>query len=129
MLAEIYETITQAQIARQQGKKAGIPFQNGWTFSLEFHHFQKTKNNIYVYITPQMFGRWVVQGYPRRTTGICSLEARVHDPMEVEKLFELGEKWLQTYQDSLEDIPHDPYHPFNRDGWRGEDITKEALLY
>jgi len=34
MLEAIYETITQANIARQEGRKAGIPFQNGWTFSI-----------------------------------------------------------------------------------------------
>lgn len=130
MLNRVMDVLAMEQLARIEGKKA-IKFENGWIFSLEFRHFQKRNGQVYVYVTPQMFGRWIVQAYTTGTKAGCSLEARIQDPSKVEKLFTLGEKWLEKYENGLknEELRKDPYAPNYEHGWKGKNITDEPLYY
>lgn len=131
MLNEIMDCMALAQIEAQKGKegKKALKFKDGWIFSLTFHHFQKRKDEVYVYITPCLFGTWKAQAYPKKGRGICALEAQIHDPSEIEKLFDLSEKWLEKYHQGLDGIENDPYYPFYKDGWKGRDITHQELFY
>ena len=95
--------------------------EDGWTYSGEFNHFQKVNNKVYVYVTKQLFGRWVAQMYLRGDIGLCTLEARVNngEPM---KLFEIADTWLNKYGDNIENVEEDIYFPFQKN-WKGEDIN------
>lgn len=111
-------------------KKSGKTVEeDGWFWSDNFNHYQKVKNKIYVYVTPQLFGRWIVQAYLRGTTGMCSLEARVEENQEIGKLFVLGNKWLELYGEDTKDMEEDPYNPFNRNGWLGENVVGSEIVY
>ncbi|QST02111.1 hypothetical protein IMZ31_21920 (plasmid) [Pontibacillus sp. ALD_SL1] len=97
----------------------------GFFFSETYHHYQKVNNEIYVYVTPELFGRWKAQAYLRGTTGFCSLETRIQadgDPKKIEKLFHVAESWLHLYGDDPESMKEDPFNPFHKDGWQGADL-------
>lgn len=108
-------------------QQKAVKLENGWIFSPTFRHFQKRKKNVYVYVTPQLFGRWTLQLYPTGYIGICSLEARVEEGENIEKLFALGEEWLDTYQNSLEGIEENIFHPFHANGWQGQNINDRKV--
>lgn len=104
--------------------KKAVKLENGWVFSPTFRHFQKRKDKVYVYVTPQLFGRWTLQLYPTGYIGICSLEARVEEGENIERLFALGEEWLETYSESLDGIEENIFNPFHPNGWQGKNINK-----
>jgi hypothetical protein len=115
-------------IMMTKGSNQSKVLENGWVYSGKFKHYQKVNNKVYVYVTPQLFGRWVGQLYKRGDTGLCMLEARVEENEEIEKLFTLAEKWLDKYGNGFDDIHNDPYFPF-QENWQGKDITQKELAY
>lgn len=93
----------------------------GWFYSENFDHWQKVNNKVYVYVRPQLFGRWIVQMYIRGTASVCSLEARIDDGVSFQKLFELGEIWMKKYKDDISTIEQDVFYPF-QENWLGKNI-------
>ena len=118
---EVFEILANPILNKE---KKGVILANGWTFSPKYRHFQKRKKEVYIYVTPQLFGRWTLQLYPKGHIGVCSLEARVENGENIEKLFALGEKWLDAYQDSLDGIEENNFNPFNPLGWQGRNINE-----
>ncbi|MFP3727674.1 hypothetical protein U8V72_21045 [Priestia filamentosa] len=113
---------------------------NDFKFSDTFNHFQKVKNQVYVYVTPEWYGNWKVQAYERGTVEMCSLEAAIKwDTVKksgisekemiekhkenIVKLFKLADNWLDKYGDNAEKMKEDIFHPFHIKGWKGRDIT------
>ncbi|MFP7486406.1 hypothetical protein SFC65_19770 [Priestia filamentosa] len=108
--------------------------------------FQKVNNQIYVYLTPpKLSSMWQVQAYLRGTTGICSLEARIHSRTQgddslspsdlitrykqnISRLFTLADRWLESYGDNAEGMNNNPFHPFYSEGWKGKDVTNVDFL-
>ncbi|MCU7667312.1 hypothetical protein [Bacillus thuringiensis] len=125
----------------------GVNVPDGYYFSSEFNHYQRVRNQIYVYVTPELGHNWKVQAYLRRTTGICSLEARIHMESNIElhklsqaeilerygqnisKLFELADIWLDRYGDNSEAMKEDIFNPFYVNGWQGRNINNKELHY
>jgi hypothetical protein len=77
----------------------GISERKGWFFTPTFHVYQKVNKRVYCYVS-KAFGFYILQLYERGTADFCVLEARSKN---IESLFELGEKWLQQYQDFNEE--------------------------
>jgi hypothetical protein len=85
----------------------GISERTGWFFTPTFHVYQRVNKRVYCYVS-KAFGFYILQLYERGTTGLCTLEARSKN---IESLFELGEKWLEQYQDfPLEEIRKNRYY-------------------
>lgn len=118
-------------------ERLGVSVPDGYFFSSRYRHYQRVRNQIYVYVTPEWGHSWKVQAYIRGTADVCSLEAKIHMKSNVElhklspdeilerygqnisKLFELAEIWLDRYGDDAEAMKADV---FRINGWQGRDI-------
>lgn len=92
----------------------------GWFYSDRYKQFQKVNNKVYVYVSRLMFG-WQTQLYFRRDVSYCTLEVRTSDVSDegLNKMFAMGEEWLDKYGDNTENIEEDKYHISNPNGvWR-----------
>ncbi|MEJ1517395.1 hypothetical protein R3O67_29725 [Bacillus cereus] len=125
----------------------GVNVPEGYFFSPTFRHYQKVRNQIYVYVTPEYGHSWKVQAYVRGTAAMCSLEARISMESNIElqklsqaevlerygqnisKLFELADIWLDRYGDNSEAMNEDIFNPFHVNGWQGRDISNKELQY
>lgn len=98
--------------------------ERGWHYNARLNVYQKVKGRVFVYVSKLLFG-YMVQLYlrGRKNMMICHLEARTSDPANLEKLFEMGEEWLEKYQDGdLNKIQQDMYSIANPDGVWGKDV-------
>ena len=109
----------------------------GWFYTEnDFQRFQKVNKGIYVYVLPHAFGRWVLQAYRRGNVCMCEMEARVHvdsengfNAMEIKRLFDLGDEWLDSYGNNVDLIKENPYSISYHEGWKGRDITGKPFEY
>lgn len=93
----------------------GITEKQGWFYTPTFYAYQKVNQDVYVYII-RHFGYYVMQMYQRGTTGLCTLEVRSKD--NIERLFELGEAWLEKYQNWNEELIVEDLHFIGQREWR-----------
>ncbi|MFF2531239.1 hypothetical protein ACFVS2_20265 [Brevibacillus sp. NPDC058079] len=104
---------------------APCSIEKGWHYNARFNVYQKVNGRVFVYVSKMMFGSYMVQLYLRgsQNMGVCQLEARTSNPAKLEKMFEMGEKWLKDYQEGNLNIIHqDTFSISNPDGVWGRDV-------
>lgn len=93
----------------------GISEKAGWFYTPTFHVYQRVNQDVYVYVS-KYIGFYVLQLYKRGTTGLCSLEVRSEE--NIKGLFELGETWLERYQEWDEELISKDPHYIGQQDWR-----------
>lgn len=68
---------------------------DGWFYTPTFYVYQKVNKGCYCYVS-RSFGFYKLQMYERGTASMCILEVRSKDH---QKLFQLGEEWLNQYNE------------------------------
>lgn len=94
----------------------GLSEKDGWFYTPTFGVYQRVNQDVYCYVS-RYIGFYTLQLYKRGTAGYCTLEAR--SVVNAEALFELGEKWLEDYQDfNQKDIEKSQYYIGNPNIYR-----------
>lgn len=93
----------------------GLSKRDGWFYTPTFGVYQRVNQDVYVYVN-RYIGFYILQLYKRGETGLCTLEVRCEN--NIESLFDLGENWLERYQEWDEAmIQEDPHYIGHKD-WR-----------